>query len=101
LRDLLRIYDRKLVVVEGVLRRRLAGHAGYRAIQAIHGVGPVMAAIFTDEIGDIFRFPDTRHLCSWAGITSLHRESDNKVQRGHITRQGSALVRWAAIEAAA
>ena len=99
LRDLLRLYDRELTMVESVLRRRLANHAGYRAIQAIHGVGPVMAAIFTAEIGDVTRFPDARHLCSWAGITPSHRESDNKVQRGHITRQGSRLVRWAAIEA--
>ena len=60
-----------------------------------------MAAIFTAEIGDVTRFPDARHLCSWAGITPRHRESDTKVQRGHITRQGSGLVRWATIEAVA
>jgi transposase len=99
LRDLLRLYDRELTMVESVLRRRLANHRGYRAIQAICGVGPVMAAIFVAEIGDVSRFPDARHLCSWAGITPSHRESDSKVQRGHITRQGSGLVRWAAIEA--
>ena len=28
-----------------------------------------------------------------------HRESDTVVHRGHITKQGSKLVRWAAIEA--
>ncbi len=33
LRDLLRLYDRELSMVESVLRRRLANHAGYRAIQ--------------------------------------------------------------------
>jgi transposase len=47
------------------------------------------------------RFPDARHLCSWAGVTPTHRESDTKVHRGHITKQGSSLVRWAAIEAVA
>ena len=101
LRDLLVLYQRELTMVESVLRRRLAGHVGYKAIQAIHGVGPVMAAIFVAEIGDVSRFPDARHLCSWAGITPRHRESDTKVQRGHITRQGSGLVRWAAVEAVA
>ena len=100
-RDLLELYGRELAMVESVLRRRLGDHAGYRAIQAICGVGPVMAAIFVAEIGDISRFPDAAHLCSWAGITPRHRESDSKVQRGHITRQGSGLVRWAAIEAVA
>ncbi len=75
-RDLLQLYARELTMVESVLRRRLAGHAGYEAIQAIHGVGPIMAAIFVAEIGDVGRFPDARHLSSWAGMTPSHRESD-------------------------
>jgi len=101
LRDLLEIYERELAMVERELARRLAGHQGYWAIQAIHGVGPIMAAIFVAEIGDVTRFPDARHLCSWAGLTPSHRESDTKVRRGHITKQGSPLVRWAAVEAVA
>src|SRR6266511_604244 len=37
---------------------------------------------------------------SWAGLTPRHRESDTVVRRGPITKQGSTLVRWAAVEAA-
>lgn len=37
---------------------------------------------------------------SWAGLSPRHRESDTTVHRGPITKQGSGLVRWAAIEAA-
>ena len=47
------------------------------------------------------RFHSARHLTSWAGLTPKHRESDNKVRRGHITKQGSRLVRWAAVEGTA
>jgi transposase len=94
-------YAGELVVVEAELAARLAGHEGYEAIQAIKGVGPIMAAIFVAEIGDVSRFPTARHLCSWAGLTPSHRESDTKVKRGHITKQGNHLVRWAAIEAVA
>jgi len=101
LRDLLEVYNRELVVVERALRVRLAGHRGYQAIQALNGVGPITAAIFVAEIGDVTRFPGPRQLCSWAGVTPTHRESDTKVRRGHITKQGSSLVRWAAIEAVA
>lgn len=36
---------------------------------------------------------------SWAGLTPSHHETDVKVRRGHITKQGSRLVRWAAVEA--
>ena len=38
-------------------------------------------------------------MCSWAGLTPRHRESDTKVSRGHITKQGSPILRWALIEA--
>ena len=43
--------------------------------------------------------PSARHLCSWAGLTPRHRESDTTVHRGAITKMGSTLVRWAAVEA--
>jgi transposase len=32
-------------------------------------------------------------------LTPRHRESDTTVHRGPITKQGSRLVRWAAVEA--
>lgn len=32
-------------------------------------------------------------------MTPRHYESDTVVHRGHITKQGSKLVRWAAVEA--
>jgi transposase len=101
LRDLLEIYNRELTMVEREMRAMFKDHAGYKAIQAITGVGPVMAAILCAEIGDVGRFPTARHLCSWAGLTPSLRESDDKSHRGHITKQGSGLVRWAATEAVA
>ena len=75
-------------------------HAGYHAIQALPGVGPVLAAIFVAEIGDVHRFASAAHLASWCGVTPRHRESDTTIRRGPISKQGSKLVRWAAIEAA-
>ncbi len=78
----------------------MTGHPGFHAVQDIPGVGPVLAAIFVAEIGDVARFAGPAHLASWAGLTPKHRESDTVVHRGPITKQGSALVRWAAVEAA-
>ena len=68
-------------------------------LMTLPGVGKVIAAIFVAEIGDISRFDSAKKLCSWAGLTPKHRESDEVVHRGEITKQGSPLVRWAAIEA--
>ncbi|HLN16780.1 MAG TPA: IS110 family transposase [Acidimicrobiales bacterium] len=101
LRDLIEVCDREITMLEDQVAPVFAGDLGYHAVQAIPGVGPVLAAIFVAEIGDISRFASARHLCSWAGLTPTHRESDEKVRRGHITKQGSRLVRWAAVEAVA
>jgi transposase len=78
---------------------RLRGHPGYVAIQKIPGVGPVLAAVFVAEIGEVTRFPGPAQLASWSGLTPKHHESDTTVHRGRITKQGSRLVRWAAVEA--
>jgi transposase len=78
---------------------RLRADPGYTAIQAIPGVGPILAAVFVAEIGDITRFDRPQQLASWAGLTPKHHESDTTVHRGRITKQGSRLVRWAAVEA--
>ena len=99
LRDLIKLCDREIAILEKETAPFFAGDLGYHAVQAIPGVGPVLAAVFVAEIGDISRFTSARHLCSWAGLTPTHHESDEKVRRGHITKQGSRLVRWAAVEA--
>jgi transposase len=100
--SLLRLIDSFNFEIDVVTKRVTADlnhDRGYRAIQAIPGVGPVLAAVFVAEIGDVTRFARPQHLCSWAGMTPRHRESDTKVHRGRITKQGNHLVRWAAVEA--
>jgi transposase len=92
--------DFEIDTVATQLRARLAGHGGYATIQTIPGVGPILAAVFVAEIGQVDRFRGPTHLVSWAGLTPRHRESDTVVRRGPITKQGSGLVRWAAVEAA-
>jgi transposase len=94
LRDLIEVYDRQVVMLERRIHELLRDDRGYQAIQALDGVGRTIAAIFVTEIGDITRFRSPEALCSWAGLTPRHRESDTKVVRGKITKQGSKLVRW-------
>jgi len=54
---------------------------------------------YTAETGDITHFGAPEQLTSWAGLTPKRDESDATVHRGRITKQGSRLVRWAAVEA--
>jgi transposase len=93
------LLEAEIVGMDRVVARRLEQRPDYRAILRIGGVGPVLGAIFVAEIGDVTRFPTPGHLAAWAGLTPRHRESDTTVHRGRITKQGSKIVRWAAVEA--
>ena len=69
------------------------------AVQELPGIGRVLGAVIVAEIGDISRFRHPARLCSWAGLTPRHYESDTTVIRGRITKQGSPVLRWALVEA--
>ena len=89
----------EITMLSAVIADLLAGDRGYQVIQQLPGIGPVLAAVIIAEIGDVTRFKNAAQLCSWAGATPRHRESDTKVTRGHVTKQGSRMLRWALIEA--
>jgi transposase len=99
LRKICAVLAGEIALLEAVIAGLLEHHQGYRAVRALPGIGPVLGAVIVAEIGDITRFPRPAELCSWAGLTPRHRESDVKVSRGHITKQGSRILRWALIEA--
>jgi transposase len=98
LRRLMDALDFEIDVFARLARARLATDRGYTAVQAIPGIGAVLGAVFVAEIGDVTRFATAPQLACWAGLTPKHHESDTHVRRGRITKQGSRLVRWAAVE---
>ncbi len=77
----------------------LAGERGYAAIRQLPGIGPVLGAVIAAEIGEITRFRNPGQLASWAGLTPRHYESDTRVIRGRVSKQGSRMLRWALVEA--
>ena len=99
LRQLTAELTTEITMLSEVIADLLAGDRGYQVIQQLPGIGPVLAAVIIAEIGDVTRFATAARLCSWAGLTPRHRESDTRVARGHVTKQGSRLLRWALIEA--
>jgi transposase len=98
LRRVMDVLDFEIGIFSKLARGRLAHDPAYTAVQTIPGVGPTLAAVFVAEIGDVSRFATAPQLACWAGLTPKHHESDTHVHRGHITKQGSRLVRWAAVE---
>src|SRR6476620_729206 len=98
LRRIITALDFEIDAFAGQVRGRLARDPGFVAVQSIPGVGPILGAVFVAEVGDVHRFARAEELTCWAGLTPKHHESDKHVHRGKITKQGSRLVRWAAIE---
>jgi transposase len=95
LRDLIELYDREILMLDHTIHAGLKDDPRYRLIQQLNGIGPVIAAILIAEIGDVSRFRSPDALCSWAGLTPRHFESDLTVHRGPIIKMGSPLVRGA------
>jgi transposase len=71
-----------------------------KVLTQLPGVGPLIALVILAGIGDVSRFGSARKLASWAGLTPTVRGSDRTIRHGHISKQGSAWLRWALAEAA-
>ena len=88
----------------GPLRTQLVNFArrqvGCQALQAHYGIGWLCAAIIWAEIGDARRFTSSDQLVRFAGLDVTVYSSDGKRSPGHLSRQGSPELRWAAFEAA-
>jgi len=98
LRRLVEDLEEEIDLFARLARGRLVADPGYVAVQQLPGVGPILGALFVAEIGEVTRFGTAAQLACWAGLTPKHRESDTHVHRGRITKQGSPLVRWGAVE---
>src|SRR3954452_3409450 len=73
---------------------------GCRALQADYGIGPITATALWTELGDSARFSASRKAVRHTGLDITVHSSDGKRPPGHLSRQGSPLLRWALFEAA-
>jgi transposase len=71
-----------------------------QALDAEVGVGVLTAMVFLTELGDPARFPNRRKVAAYFGLVpSCHDTGVRTDCKGHITRQGSARVRWVICQA--
>ena len=68
-------------------------HRNAKLLTSIPGIGSFSALVIASEIGDISRFSDSHHLCSYAGLAPSTRSSGGKVRHGGITKMGSPILR--------
>ena len=58
-------------------------------LMTIPGIGHYSALLIVSEIGDINGFPDSYHLCSYAGLIPSTYSSGEITHHGSITKTGS------------
>ena len=64
------------------------------------GVGPLTALAFVLIIGRADRFQCGKQIASYLGLVPLEDSSGNRRRLGHITKQGSSMLRFLMVEAA-
>ena len=64
------------------------------------GVGPLTALAFVLIIGKAERFSCGKQVASYLGLVPLEDSSGNRRRLGHITKQGSSMLRFLLVEAA-
>lgn len=73
---------------------------GFRILQTIKGVGPVLALTIMLEVGDIRRFPSAGRFASYCRCVDAQRISNGKKKGTGNARAGNKYLSWAFSEAA-
>lgn len=69
-----------------------------KLLMTVPGIGYYSALLIVSEVGDINRFPDSYHLCSYAGLIPSTHSSGGITYHGSITKTGSKYLRWIMLE---
>lgn len=97
---LLPVLDEKIETVQRQIEGMAEDNYHAKLLMTIPGISYYSALMIMSEIGDITRFESGKHLCSFAGLVPSVYQSGNTCRTGHITRQGSAWLRWILVQAA-
>ncbi len=84
----------QISLVNEMIRREYDQREEVRNLTSIPGIGIYSALVIFAEIGDVRRFPDPEHLCSYAGLTPTVSQSASSVHYGGISKEGSKQLRW-------
>lgn len=97
-RSLFRLKDdleRESKELDAVLHEWSRSSKEARLLMSIPGVGPLVAACVTAQVGDVMRFDSPGKLCSYAGLVPRVHSSGQTHRSGGITRAGRRSLRWA------
>ena len=65
-----------------------------RRLEAIPGIGPIVATALVAEVGDWNAFSSGRNLAAWIGLVPRQHSTGGKNRLGGISKQGNRYLRW-------
>jgi transposase len=102
-RDLLELMDRlnpTIAELTQAIEREAENNLAAQRLMTHPGVGALTALAFVLIIGDSERFHCGKQIASYLGLVPLEDSSGNRRRLGHITKQGSSILRFLLVEAA-
>jgi len=101
--DLLELLDRlnpTIVELTQAIEREVEKCPEAQRLRTHPGVGPLTALAFVLIIGRADRFQCGKQIASYLGLVPLEDSSGNRRRLGHITKQGSSMLRFLLVEVA-
>jgi len=102
-RDLLELLDRfnpAIAELTQAIEREVENCPAAQRLRTHPGVGVLTALAFVLILGDAERFHCGKQVASYLGLVPLEDSSGNRRRLGHITKQGSSILRFLLVEAA-
>ena len=102
-RDLLELLDRlnpTIAELSQAVEQEAEKCPEARRLMTHPGVGALTALAFVLIIGQAERFDCGKQIASYLGLVPLEDSSGNRRRLGHITKQGSSMMRFLLVEAA-
>jgi len=102
-RDLLDLLDRltpTIAELSQAIEQEVEKCPAAQRLRTHPGVGSLTALAFVLIIGEVNRFRSGKQVASYLGLVPLEESSGNRRRLGHITKQGSSMMRFLLVEAA-
>jgi transposase len=101
--DLLELLDRlnpTIAELSQAIEQEVENCPEAKRLMTHPGVGPLTALAFVLIIGEAERFQCGKQIASYLGLVPLEDSSGKRRRLGHITKQGSSILRFLLVEAA-
>src|SRR5688500_7159203 len=91
------LYSEQITQLEQAILERAQEQAAFERLQQVYGIGRVLALTILYEVGEVSRFENMRHFCSYCRVVPGVAQSGSVTKRGRGSKQGNHYLKWATL----